>query len=441
MEPAAGADHNRRCIPPIGVRAMTHLLDSPARASLTLAIAAALAACGGGEVSEPGGAAATQRSLSATTAAAVASAAVPLARPEQAPAADDSSPGTLRDVTPLGTVSAHDVAQAVIGTRVPAIAPVYDVDTFRVTYMTTDGQGLPILASGLLALPKKAAGAPSPVISYQHGTVYLDAEAPSNNATAGEPPVVLASLGYIVVAADYVGYGASKGAPHPYLLSAPTAAAVVDMLSAARSHALRSGLLPNGQLFLVGYSEGGYATAAAHRALQAAGGEIAGAVVGSAPGAGPLDVGAMFDELLRRVRSENRLLAWLVDPDLLQNLGAALRRQVRDELLKRLLPEETDVVFQTTFIDNFLANDRGAINRDSDVHDWRPATAVRLFHGRDDQSVPFVGSEHALQAMLARGAPDVQLAECPLVPSAHLSCVTPYWVHILSQMAPVARDL
>ncbi len=412
-----------------------------ARVALALALAAALAACGGG-VDEPvAGEAKTRRPLSAATAAAVETAAAPAALQDQVPVADDSSPGTLRDVTPLGTVLTHEVAQAVIGSRVPAIAPVYDVQTFRVTYMTTDGQGLPILASGLLALPKKAAGAPSPVISYQHGTVYLDANAPSNNPTAAEPSVVMASLGYIVVAADYVGYGASKGAPHPYLLSAPTAAAVVDLLSAARTHAVRSGLLPNGQLFLVGYSEGGYATVAAHRALQAAGGEIAGAVVGSAPGAGPLDVGAMFDELLRRVRSENRLLAWLVDPDLLQNLGSSLRRQVRDELLKKLLPGDTDVVFQTTFIDNFLANDRGAINRDSDVHDWRPATPVRLFHGRDDQTVPFAGSEHALQAMQARGAPDVQLAECPLVPSAHLPCVTPYWSHMLSQMALVVRDL
>lgn len=410
-----------------------------ARAAFALALTAVLASCGGND--EVAATESTRRPLSANTASAAEAAAAPAAQQDEAPVADGASPGALHDVTPLGTVSAYEVAQAVIGSRVPAIAPVYDVETFRVTYMTTDGQGLPILASGLLALPKKAAGAPSPVISYQHGTVYLDAEAPSNNATAGEPPVVLASLGYIVVAADYVGYGASKGAPHPYLLSAPTAAAVVDMLSAARSHAVRSGLLPNGQLFLVGYSEGGYATVAAHRALQVAGGEIAGAVIGSAPGAGPLDVGAMFDELLRRVRSENRMLAWLIDPDLLQYLGSSLRRQVRDELLKRLLPDETDVVFQTTFIDNFLANDRGAISRDSDVHDWRPATPVRLFHGRDDQTVPFAGSEHALQAMLARGAPDVQLAECPLVPSAHLPCVTPYWSHILSQMALVARDL
>jgi len=394
-----------------------------------MALTVVLAACGGGNA--PPAAGQTDPPQAST----------PAPDTGAVVAGDETGPGALHGATPLGTVPTQAVIQAMADGRLPAIVPVYDVETFRLTYMTSDGQGQPILASGLLAVPKKAAGAPSPVISYQHATIFRDAEAPSNNPTAGEPSVVMASMGYIVVAADYVGYGVSRGAPHPYLLSAPTAAAVVDLLHAARTHARRSGLVSNGQLFLAGYSEGGYATAAAHRALQDMGGDIADAVVVSAPGGGPLDVGATLDELLRRVRHENALLGILVDPDLLQNLGSSLRRQVRDELLKKLLPGDTDVAFQTTFIDNFLANDRGAINRDSDVHDWRPVTPVRLFHGRDDQTVPFVASEHAQQAMRARGAPDVLLQECTAVPAGHLQCVPQYWHHMLSQLAPVVRDL
>ena len=382
-----------------------------------------LAACGGGGDAPPAADEGRQTLAVAVTTAA------------------DTRPGALRGAAALGTVAPAEVILAMVNSRVPAIAPVYAVETFRLTYMTTDGQGQPTLASGLLAVPKKPAGAMSPVISYQHATIFHDAQAPSNNPTASEPSVVLASMGYIVVAADYVGYGASKGAPHPYLLSAPMAAAVIDLLYAARTHAGRSGLLPNGQLFLVGYSEGGYATAAAHRALQARGGDIATAVLGSASGGAALDVGATLDELLRRVRAESALLALLVNPDLLQNLGSSLRRQVRDEMLQRLLPSDADVAFQTTFIDNFLANDRQAINRDSDVHDWRPATPVRLLHGRDDQTVPFLATERALQAMNARGAPDVQLQECTAVPAGHLQCVAQYWQYMLSQMAWVVRDL
>lgn len=397
-----------------------------------VALALLLGACGdgGGGVDPP-----------ATAAAGSNLAALDSRASRQDAAANDTRRGALRNGVKLSTVEPAAIAQAMIGRRVPAIVPMYAVDTYRLTYWTVDGTGQPTVASGLLAVPKKAGGAMSPVISYQHATTFRDAEAPSNNPTGSEPSVVLASQGYIVVAADYVGYGVSRGAPHPYLLALPTAAAVVDFLYAARSFAWDNGLRPNGQLFLIGYSEGGYATAAAHRALQAEGGAIADAVIGSGPGGGPLDMGAALDELLRRLRHENATLALLVDPDLLQSLGSALRRQVRQEMLKRLLPDDTDVVFQTTFIDQFLANDREAIRRDSDVHNWRPNKPVRLFHGRDDQTVPFIGSQSALSTMSDLAAPDVLLQECSHVPSGHLDCVPQYWEYVLGQMALVARDL
>ncbi len=400
---------------------------------LALAIAGLLTACGGGgdEAStETAAAAANESGVEAESSGG-----------KRILAAADTLPGTLRGSTPLGLVTKQAIVDAMVGGRLPPTVPVYDVNTIRLSYMTTDGQGQPILASGLLALPKKAPGKTSPVVSFQHATIFRDAQAPSNNPTGTEPSVVLASLGYIVVAADYVGYGVSKGAPHPYLMSAPTAAAVVDLLTAGLSYAVSNGVLGNGQLFLVGYSEGAYATAAAHRALQDRGGDIANALVGSAPGAGPLDVGASLDELLRRVRDENAALGFLIDPDLLQNLGSSLRRRVRDEMLSRLIPEDADVVFQSTFIDNFLANNRGAINRDSDVYDWRPAKPVRLFHGRDDQTVPFISSVRAQQTMVGRGAPSVLLQECRSIPASHLGCVAEYWTYMLAQMGFVVRNL
>lgn len=404
-------------------------LGSCAAEVVVLALALLLGACGGSV--EPLATADTGNDLAALASRAT----------RQDAAADDTRRGALRSGAKLGTVEPAAIAQAMVGRRVPAIVPVYAVDTYRLTYWTVDGAGQPILASGLLAVPKKEAGGMSPVISYQHATTFRDAEAPSNNPTGSEPSVVLASQGYIVVAADYVGYGVSRGAPHPYLLAAPTAAAVIDFLYAARDFAWDNGLGVNGQLFLIGYSEGGYATAAAHRALQAEGGAFADAVIGSGPGGGPLDMGAALDELLRRLRHENSTLALLVDPDLLQNLGSALRRRVRQEMLKRLLPDDTDVVFQTTVIDQFLANDREAIRRNSDVHDWRPIKPVRLFHGREDQTVPFIGSQSALFTMSDLAASDVVLQECSQVPSGHLECVPQYWEYVLGQMALVARDL
>ena len=179
--------------------------------------------------------------------------------------------GQLKDATPINTVTLADLTAAVgaAGSKLPGAVPRYAVTSWRLTYMTSDGFGREVLASGLVSVPVKPDGARSPVLSYQHATIYKDAQAPSNQVAATEPPVVLASLGFIVVAADYVGYGASRGSQHPYLLSTPTAAVVMDLLTAARTWRQTQGVADNRQLFMLGYSEGGYTTLAAHRAMQA----------------------------------------------------------------------------------------------------------------------------------------------------------------------------
>ena len=352
--------------------------------------------------------------------------------------------GELKAVTELKTVTAAEIVAALAAGdgRAKGFTPVYSVKTYRLEYLTSDADGLPVLASGLVAVPVKAAGARSPVLSYQHATTFRDAEVPSNNAVASEVSVVLASLGFIVAAPDYVGYGVSKGTPHPYLLGAPSGAAVVDFLTATETWRRANGVIDNGQLFLTGYSEGGYVTMAAHRALQ----------LGNSPhlqrlrlvvaGAGPYDVQATLDGLVDVVRDEVRVLGALIDPDLLRFLGSSLRRQLRDELIKRLLPGDADVVFDTRFLDYFLADDQRAVALQSSVHNWRPTLPVRLFHGRDDKSVPYASSVSALQTMQGLGAGSlVSLTDCTAVPSSHLGCVPDYLLYLLGQLAGVALDL
>ena len=172
--------------------------------------------------------------------------------------------------------------------------------------MTSDAKGKTVQASGLVSVPDKPAGAKSPVLSYQHGTIFRDAEAPSNNAVASEISVVMASLGYIVLAPDYVGYGVSKGVPHPYLQAAPMAASVIDFLTAAKTWRQQTGVYDNQQLFLTGYSEGGYATMAAHRALQAGNLPHLQQLRMVVPGAGPYNVQATLDSLIDIVRVAQR---------------------------------------------------------------------------------------------------------------------------------------
>lgn len=379
------------------------------------------------------------------------------AEPTPAPPAEPPVPpavgaGELKSATRLASVTAAAVAQALGGnaSKVGGVAPRYGVTAWRIGYLTTNEQGQQVLASGLVAVPDKPAGRTSPVISYQHGTIFKDAEAPSNALAAGEPPLVMASLGFIVVAADYLGYGLSKGAPHPYLMSAPTAAAVNDLLTASRTW--RTGTTPltitrmapgNGQLFLLGYSEGGYATMAAHRAMQATGSLHLQQLVATVAGAGPYHVGVTMDELLNRVKDENRLLGALINPGFLRHLGESVRKEVRRALVRELIPDDSDVVFHTSFIDTFLGDDIGGMERLSNVHDWAPGLPLRMFHGRDDRTVGYRSATVTLDTMLARGAPaaQVSLTDCKAVPADHLPCVAPFFGVAMSYLATLARDL
>ncbi len=357
---------------------------------------------------------------------------------------DPTGPGELKSVASLGTVTVADIVQALGGTdaRSAGLAPVYDVTSYRLEYLTTDAEGREVRASGLVSVPVKAAGAKSPVLGYQHGTIFRNAEAPSNNAVASEVAVVLASLGYIVVAPDYVGYGASLGAHHPYLLAEPSAAAVVDFLTAARTWRRRNDVTDNGQLFLTGYSEGGYVTMAAHRALQTSGDAQLQQLRTVVAGGGPYDVQATLDGLVDLVRDEEPVLGALLDPGLLRYLGSNVREELRRVLLRYLLPGDADVTLDTRFIDRYLADDAQAIAQHSSVHAWKPELPVRLFHGQDDRTVPYASSLSTLRTMQSLGAGGlVSLTDCQAVPSSHIGCVPGFLAFVLTEFAMHAQDL
>jgi len=151
------------------------------------------------------------------------------------------------------------------------------IDCYRVVYPSTDENGRPIRLSGLLSLPR---GVPARgLVSWQHGTASVHDAVPSNLSEDGlDAAIAFAGNGYAVIAPDYIGLGVSK-LPHPYFVAADTARAVVDMIHAARH--IKG--VPATAPFLGGFSEGGFASLATQRALEAAGEKVlASAAVGGA---------------------------------------------------------------------------------------------------------------------------------------------------------------
>jgi pimeloyl-ACP methyl ester carboxylesterase len=127
----------------------------------------------------------------------------------------------------------------------------------RIQYVSTDVNGATITATGLILTPKK--GKNNKTVAWGHGTTGLaDQCAPSISQAVFWPEgrAAIAGLlkqGWTVAATDYPGLGTPQ--PHPYLIGASEARAVIDSVKAARN--LDGGL--STQYVVDGYSQGGQA--------------------------------------------------------------------------------------------------------------------------------------------------------------------------------------
>lgn len=141
-------------------------------------------------------------------------------------------------------------------------------DVHRVMYRSSDHDGTPIAVTGTVLTPRSAwqGEGRRPIIGFGVGTQGLgDQCAPSRQLPAGteyEAATIngLIARGYGVAVTDYQGLG-TKGV-HTYVSREVTGHAVLDAVRAAQR--LPRADLPNrGPVALVGYSQGGAATAAA----------------------------------------------------------------------------------------------------------------------------------------------------------------------------------
>jgi predicted dienelactone hydrolase len=171
--------------------------------------------------------------------------------------------------------------------------PTCGVDFYYVKFWTVGGAGEQTESSGALMVPTGAAPAcsgPRPIVEYAHGTQtdkaanIADITNPAN-AEGALIAAMFAAQGYIVVAPNYAGYDISTLGYHPFFNAVQQSGEMMDILAAARTalpNTMTSATSDNGQLFLSGYSEGGYVAMATLRAMQAAGQKV----TASAPGSG-----------------------------------------------------------------------------------------------------------------------------------------------------------
>jgi len=111
------------------------------------------------------------------------------------------------------------------------------------------------------------------------------------------------------------------------------------------------------------------------------------------------------------------------------------------------LTHKASDLFKKDFIDQLLNGEKQAVInafKDNDVYDWKPKAPTRLFHGVDDDWVPFEQSQITYDAMIANGSQNLQLVECTVAdnkPTNHANCFFPYLLASYQFFLQYASDL
>lgn len=207
----------------------------------------------------------------------------------------DAFPGFTR--AQIDATTAANGSQALTGTAA------CDVTVQRIRYQTKDPSGADATASTAVMVPTGAGANCSgtrPVVLYAHGTTTLRSFNMANVASNGEAALAMAMFaaqGFIVVAPNYLGYDTSSLSWHPYLNAEASAVDLTDALRAASGYLNNSsGTVPGRapQVFVTGYSQGGHVAMAAHKVLER---DYAAefTVIGSGPMSGPYNLVTLGD--------------------------------------------------------------------------------------------------------------------------------------------------
>ncbi|WP_328746896.1 alpha/beta hydrolase [Streptomyces sp. NBC_00285] len=330
--------------------------------------------------------------------------------------------GDLISVTPVADRDAGAVRAFLGGQDVAADSVRYGVRAYRLTYRTVDPYGADTIATGLLTLPKGGAHRLG-LVSDTHGTMVDRDYAPSASEDFGRVPSYLnASAGRAVAAPDYLGLGSGPG-PHPYMDTASSVTASVDMLRAARTAADRLGRPLTGDVYATGFSQGGQVAMALGKALQQ-GADPHFRLKALAPVSGPYDLAgqempALFDGRVNDVSGVLYIAYWLVAQNRLHPLyedpSDAFRTPYasRVESLLDGSHEQEDVIrglapsvrqLLTPAMYERLRHPSGAVLDAMRAADhtcaWKPDVPVRLYAGDDDTDVP-IGNTRACARTLA----------------------------------------
>ncbi len=328
---------------------------------------------------------------------------------------------------------------------------------YKLTYSSKDAKGQLDTLSGLMVIPDDLKFT-YPSLVYQHGTSDCKKCVPSSyGSTGGEEGqlgLLFAGLGYVAVLPDYVGMGEGRGF-QTYVHDATTVSATEDMMKAVKEWTAQNGVITNDQLFITGYSQGGYASMAYHQHVQKASGATA--VTAAAHLSGPYSLsGVMRDLILGEAAYNypayvpNTVLGFNEVYNIYNELGEFFKPEyvsdissyyngtlslfnMNARLVQKLIANTGASVGGRLIRDDVMADIRSNPNhklnqilKENDLFRWKPESPTRIFYCKADDQVPYLNSVVARDSMYARGTSNTLLQVVDINSNAnHSTCFTP----------------
>ncbi|GAB2541782.1 alpha/beta hydrolase family protein [Rufibacter soli] len=351
---------------------------------------------------------------------------------------------TLVSAEKLATLPAAGLKEIAISNGQADLAALvkYDVEVYRMIYLT-HYNGKEVRASGLMVVPLKLTS-PAPMLSAHHGTTFDQKYAPSNfqlsSFTGFE---AFGAAGYLTLVPDFLGYGESKQILHPYYDAKHSGTVVVDMIKAGKDFFQKNNIKTSGQLFLAGYSEGGYVTLSAQKEIEENPGHVL-TVTASGAGAGGYDLEGMMARVISGetydypanlaflLQAYNRTYNWNRPlTDFFQEPYATRIQELIDgtrtsSTINSALAKDPAQLFNPAFLAGLRGNGEQALKaalKQNSLKNWVPKAPSRLYHGTADTMVPYENTKVTYEAMKAAGAPDLKLVS--ISGGTHFSSLEP----------------
>ena len=325
----------------------------------------------------------------------------------------------------------------------------YSISAYDIHYESHSVSGTVDTLSGLVIIPHSSTEA-FPILTYQHGTVILDSQAPSiTGISADNLEIFLISLitapsGFITVIPDYTGIG-DPDKYHPYIIANSHTQALVNMIRGVKQLSIElegnDGFQFNDQLFLAGYSDGGYATLASQKGIQIDYSDEL-SVTASFPMAGPYDLsGTMVDYFFSEPEYTQHYyvpyvltshlwyyqgldvdFAEYFEPFWADTLPSLFDGTHSGSEINELMPENPLDILLDDVLEEF-ENDENHFFRQSleenTLLDWVPESPTYFYHGMGDDIVPYENAQVAYNTFVDNGATDVSLELFPVELGGH----------------------